>query len=163
MSRSLVPALSVLLLSAPAFAASTLLDCKATDVINSEVFEEALSVEEYPEIAVQRGDKGNLVVSVGGNGDFDQANQDPVQVAVDLPTRKLVQFAYGDTPDLGAFRLVLESKPVKKTKSGRSIWQRTGSLQQKGPKAKQWGDVADVKCKWWDSQIGTNAKASKAK
>jgi hypothetical protein len=151
-SLRLSAALSLFLVT-PAFAASTLLDCKVTSVYGGD-FEESLSVEEYPEVSFSRGDKGNLVVGLGGNGDFDTADSDHVKIGLDTATAKSVAFAYADTPAV-AYKLEIQSRKIKGSKAKgkkRGIWKRTGNLYQKqGNQA--WDPIADVTCKWWDASF----------
>lgn len=64
------------LLPVSSFAATqSLEDCRVYRVVDPTVFSESLSTNEYPSIDVNRTDKG-LEVSVGGSGDWEQAEGD---------------------------------------------------------------------------------------
>ncbi len=63
---------SLLLASAPLFAAErNILECQATRIVSSP-FEEAFSVEEYPEVtvSVDKDDEEKLSLQIGSNGAY---------------------------------------------------------------------------------------------
>lgn len=45
----------------------TITDCKVTEVINTRIFQESLSVEEYPDVEVEKDEVGMLKVRIGAS------------------------------------------------------------------------------------------------
>ena len=82
-----------LLLTTTTFASSEyIVDCKARAVFNTSIFEEGLSVFEYPNFDIEKTAKG-YIVDVGAMMDIDSSKGDTVEVIGELTDFKMV-FAF---------------------------------------------------------------------
>jgi hypothetical protein len=69
-----------ILMSSPAFADSTVFDCKVSKILDDSVFEESLSKDEYPDVYLVRMTDGALELNAGAMLDWTTRRRDQVQL-----------------------------------------------------------------------------------
>lgn len=105
--------LAALFLSANVWAAETkLLSCTLTKLIDSNYFEESLSVDEYPEIEVTRNEP-DYVVDIGAS-QYDQNEGDIINIESAAGADFIVSIRF-PAPYKDEIRLVVSGGPQKRT------------------------------------------------
>jgi hypothetical protein len=83
MMKSLLLFLSFLILSSAYANEKTLLQCKATKIVDSSFLEEGLSVEEYPNVDISEDETGSKTMWLGSNL-FKESNDDLIQARISI-------------------------------------------------------------------------------
>jgi len=111
-----------------------LVDCKVTRVVDANVFEESLSVEEYPGFTIASVD-GSLQVKVGVNRNYEEIKGDLIRILPSVGFGKSFEFQYADSTENFIFNTTGASR------------KNTGKLFVRGIKEKQHRLVATFACK----------------
>jgi hypothetical protein len=90
---------------------STLADCRVRTITDSSIFEESLSVDEYPVVTVRKTNTG-LVVKVGAYEAFKESKGDRIEIMAAGFGTLSVNFKYKDSKE--AFNLTVRQARTQK-------------------------------------------------
>ncbi|OGQ99360.1 MAG: hypothetical protein A2284_09800 [Deltaproteobacteria bacterium RIFOXYA12_FULL_61_11] len=116
MSQRIIFALILILVAGAALAKprQKLVDCRATRVFDSSIFEEGLSVYEYPNFDIEQVE-GGLVVDMGCIRDFDTREGATVTLSKNDYNELLVHFSFAKEEDD-------EAEPIRFQFTSHSTW-----------------------------------------
>lgn len=117
----------------------TLIDCVATNVLDSSYLEESLSVDEYPDVTIIEDASGSKEASLGMSA-FGDKDDDSIQSEITISNNT----AYSIKPSHGLEEYMIVVQQTTIGKPGElSVRSRKSKKQSFG----DWVVIADLKCK----------------